>query len=54
MKISVVIPTLNSERTIKLAANSSLKVADEVIVVDFFPRIKLQRLQKKKVQEFFK
>jgi glycosyltransferase involved in cell wall biosynthesis len=36
MKISVVIPTLNSERTIKLAVSSSLKVADEVIVVDSF------------------
>ena len=36
MKISVVIPTLNSEKTIKLAVSSSLKVADEVIVVDSF------------------
>jgi glycosyltransferase involved in cell wall biosynthesis len=36
MKISVVILTLNSERTIKLAVSSSLKVADEVIVVDSF------------------
>ncbi|MCY0882385.1 MAG: glycosyltransferase, partial [Acidianus infernus] len=36
MKISVVIPTLNSEKTIKLAVSSSLKLADEVIVVDSF------------------
>lgn len=36
MKISVVIPTLNSERTIRLAIVSSLKVADEVIVVDSY------------------
>ena len=36
MKISVVIPTLNSEKTIRVAVSSSLKVADEVIVVDSF------------------
>jgi glycosyltransferase involved in cell wall biosynthesis len=36
MKISVVIPTLNSERTIGIAVRSAVKVADEVIVVDSF------------------
>ena len=36
MKISVVIPTLNSERTIKIAVESALSVADEVIVVDSY------------------
>ncbi|WP_225968777.1 glycosyltransferase [Saccharolobus islandicus] len=36
MKISVVIPTLNSERTIGIAVRSSVSVADEVIVVDSF------------------
>ena len=36
MKISVVIPTLNSERTIGIAVRSALSVADEVIIVDSF------------------
>ncbi|BCU68766.1 glycosyltransferase [Stygiolobus caldivivus] len=36
MKISVVIPTLNSERTVEVAVKSALSVADEVIVVDSF------------------
>ena len=36
MKISVVIPTLNSERTIQIAVRSALYVADEVIVVDSY------------------
>jgi len=36
MKVSVVIPTLNSERTIGMAVRSALSVADEVIVVDSF------------------
>ncbi|ARM76131.1 glycosyltransferase family 2 protein [Acidianus manzaensis] len=36
MKVSVVIPTLNSEKTIGLAVSSALKFSDEVIVVDSF------------------
>ena len=36
MSISVVIPTLNSERTIGTVIKSALTVADEVIVVDSF------------------
>ena len=36
MRISVVIPTLNSERTIRVAVRSALSVADEVIVVDSY------------------
>jgi glycosyltransferase involved in cell wall biosynthesis len=47
MKISVIIPTLNSERTIKLAVNSSLRVADEVIVVDSFSTDKTVEIAEK-------
>ena len=36
MKISVVIPTLNSEKTIGITVKSALSVTDEVIVVDSF------------------
>ena len=36
MKVSVVIPTLNSERTIGIAVRSALSVADEVIVADSY------------------
>ena len=36
MKISVIIPTLNSEKTIGIAVRSAVSVADEVIVVDSF------------------
>ena len=36
MEISVVIPSLNSERTIGMAVRSALEHADEVIVVDSF------------------
>ena len=36
MRISVVIPTLNSERTIGVAVRSALSVADEVIVIDSY------------------
>ena len=34
--MSVVIPTLNSERTIQVVVRSVLSVADEVIVVDSY------------------
>ncbi|QGA68898.1 glycosyltransferase [Sulfolobus sp. E11-6] len=36
MKLSVIIPTFNSSRTIHLVVRSALKIADEVIVVDSF------------------
>ena len=36
MKISVIIPTLDSEKTIRVAIRSALSVANEVIVIDSF------------------
>ena len=47
MKISVVIPTLNSERTIEIAVRSSLSVADEVIVVDSYSTDKTVEIAEK-------
>ena len=37
MKISVVIPTLNSERTIGIAAKLVLSITNEVRAVDSYP-----------------
>ena len=37
MKISVVILALNSERNIGIAVRLALFIANEVIVVDFYP-----------------
>ena len=47
MKVSVVIPTLNSEMTIGIAVRSALSVADEVIVVDSYSTDKTVELAEK-------
>ncbi|BDB99827.1 glycosyltransferase [Saccharolobus caldissimus] len=45
--ISVVIPTLNSERTIRTAVKSAMEKADEVIVVDSFSTDKTVEIAEK-------